>query len=346
MLEHAQLAIAVYGTSGKCIYTTSTMASMMGTTLDTWRATSLWEVSAWKAAGVVHDAVMTLADGDVRARYVDIPGRDRRSQVTLYRLQEGQQDVVAIVAVPASQSMVPPARATAQDLASFAAATAHRVNNGLVPATCALDMLAEELGDSKVTKMLISQAIDAIERVAQGVTAAAAVMESAPRGSKHFSLAGVLAEVQGSLTQRANACLLVDRLAFEELPTLPGCAEEVRGAIRHVIDNALESSEGLPVRISAEQVRLDAPLLLTTGEQLPPGRYIAFAVSDQGPGFEADHLERATLPFFSTKGLGRGLGLASAARVARDHGGGIDLEQGNDDETIVRIWMALDARAL
>jgi signal transduction histidine kinase len=52
---------------------------------------------------------------------------------------------------------------------------------------------------------------------------------------------------------------------------------------------------------------------------------VELAVSDTGSGMNAETLGRAFEPFFTTKenGRGNGLGLASARRLAKLHGGTI-----------------------
>jgi len=55
------------------------------------------------------------------------------------------------------------------------------------------------------------------------------------------------------------------------------------------------------------------------------GRVIV-SVRDNGPGFEADILERALTPFTTTKQEGLGLGLALARSLAETHGGQLLIE--------------------
>jgi len=53
------------------------------------------------------------------------------------------------------------------------------------------------------------------------------------------------------------------------------------------------------------------------------GSYVQIEVRDDGPGMPDTTLRRAFEPFFSTKFVGRGLGLSAAQGIARAHGGGI-----------------------
>ena len=54
---------------------------------------------------------------------------------------------------------------------------------------------------------------------------------------------------------------------------------------------------------------------------------VRITVSDNGPGISAEHLPRVFEPFFTTKpvGKGTGLGLAISERLAREHGGRIEV---------------------
>lgn len=67
----------------------------------------------------------------------------------------------------------------------------------------------------------------------------------------------------------------------------------VAQAARRLVGNALDASKGALVRL---EVRLE-------------GQTLVLSVVDEGPGMSPEVLARATEPFFSTKDVGRGMGL-------------------------------------
>lgn len=61
-------------------------------------------------------------------------------------------------------------------------------------------------------------------------------------------------------------------------------------------------------------------------EKLPRGPYVAISIEDNGPGIPSEIVSRIFEPYFSTKGLGRGLGLSAILGIIKGLGGGIALE--------------------
>ena len=76
---------------------------------------------------------------------------------------------------------------------------------------------------------------------------------------------------------------------------------------------------GGTVVIGAKESRLnDAPMM---------GRYVCLSVTDSGEGMDAETLARATEPFFTTKGVGKGTGLG----LPMVHGVAQQSEEGTAD---------------
>jgi signal transduction histidine kinase len=66
---------------------------------------------------------------------------------------------------------------------------------------------------------------------------------------------------------------------------------------------------------------------------------ISIAIKDSGHGMDADVLQRATHPFFTTRPSGTGLGLPIVQRIIEAHGGRIELESHPGVGTCVRLLL-------
>jgi PAS domain S-box-containing protein len=112
-----------------------------------------------------------------------------------------------------------------------------------------------------------------------------------------------------------------------ELPEIQGDASQLQQMVLSLVANAREAlpdqGRGSVVLRTGQRTLAQAPATAMAGLALPPGRYVALEVEDDGCGMEADLLDRIFDPFFSTKFMGRGLGLAAVQGILRGHGGGI-----------------------
>jgi len=74
---------------------------------------------------------------------------------------------------------------------------------------------------------------------------------------------------------------------------------------------------------------------------LKPGQYICVTVTDTGTGMDEATLQRATEPFFTTKGVGKGtgLGLPMVHGMAQQSGGRLRLRSEPDLGTTAELWL-------
>ncbi|MFO0714956.1 MAG: ATP-binding protein [Sandaracinus sp.] len=101
-------------------------------------------------------------------------------------------------------------------------------------------------------------------------------------------------------------------------------SEALRRAVAQVIENAATAASGEPLVIRARP-REKKELVLE--------------VIDPGEGMDTAVRKRALEPFFTTRPYGTGLGLAIVARVARAHGGRVDIESAHGRGTTVSLTL-------
>ena len=104
-------------------------------------------------------------------------------------------------------------------------------------------------------------------------------------------------------------------------------AEQIRQVVLNLIKNAAEALEGRDglIAVAAERVYIGRPAASERPTEAPEGEYVRLLVSDTGCGMTQEVQARALDPFYTTKFLGRGLGLAVVQGVLRSHGGYIQI---------------------
>jgi CheY-like chemotaxis protein len=98
--------------------------------------------------------------------------------------------------------------------------------------------------------------------------------------------------------------------------------------------------DGGVLRIAAENLLVEARSVATIPHALP-GKYVVITISDTGRGIPLEILGKVFEPFFTTKPSGRttGLGLSTAAAIARNHRGFINIFSVPDQGTNVKVFL-------
>jgi len=101
---------------------------------------------------------------------------------------------------------------------------------------------------------------------------------------------------------------------------------QLRQVVTNLILNALDAMEGTrgTLTLRSESVQLAAPGNERYG--VGAGGYVKVTVNDTGAGIRPEARERLFDPFFSTKGAGRGMGLAAAQGIVQAHGGWLGVD--------------------
>lgn len=123
--------------------------------------------------------------------------------------------------------------------------------------------------------------------------------------------------------------MLYPTLIVGEEPTADGFfdAGQIQQVLINLIKNAFEASE--------PGVQAEVVLSITAGE----AGSATITVSDRGQGMSNETLKNATLPFFTTKEKGTGLGLALCREIVEAHRGKLRLARRDGSGIVVSVWL-------
>jgi PAS domain S-box-containing protein len=165
-----------------------------------------------------------------------------------------------------------------------------------------------------------------------------------------MSLPGVVKEVAVLL---ASSISKKARLTFDiaaDLPNIEGDPAQMRQLVMNIITNASDALEDEPGEIVVEirvLSRSELPASANFSSDRPEAdRYVVFSVRDSGHGMDRVTISRIFDPFYSTKFLGRGLGLAAVHGIVRGHGGAIDVQSENGVGTSFSIFIPASAKSI
>jgi len=134
-----------------------------------------------------------------------------------------------------------------------------------------------------------------------------------------------------------------------ELKLTPGLAQvdtdpqQFWKVLINLLKNASEAMNGARghIRISTYPLTLNTENIrdFFSTHALAPGNGVVFQVDDTGSGIPRDVINRLFEPFFSTKAVGRGLGLATVFAIVDAHNGGIAIDSEMGKGTTFRVWL-------
>ncbi|MFT6532110.1 MAG: PAS domain S-box-containing protein [Limimaricola cinnabarinus] len=230
-----------------------------------------------------------------------------------------------------------------ETLGQLTGGVAHDFNNLLAVIQSSLSLLQTRLDPADArAATLLDNALSGAERGAKLVQHMLAFARKQDLAPTSVDICGLVSGMDQLLESSLGPEIEVRRRVEDEVPPALVDANQFEMAVLNLVVNARDAMEGEGVlTLSCETRDGDAD------PELPPGRYVRFAVTDDGPGMDAATLAQATEPFFTTKGVGRGtgLGLSMVHGLARQSGGAFRLCSAPGRGTTAEILLPVAAAA-
>ena len=214
-----------------------------------------------------------------------------------------------------------------ESLGALAGGIAHDFNNLLVAIMGNVDLVLMDTSPSDPTYEPLDQSVKASERATELCRQLMAYAGQGAYEPAVVDLSSTVRDITSLLrvTVPKGTVLHYD-LSDEELPVRADTSQ-LRRVVLNLFANA---GDALGLRRGQITLRtyaaLDANWYRDDGLfylDPPEGPVAVLEVEDNGEGIAADNLERIFDPVFTTRGTGRGLGLASVLGIVKGHGGAV-----------------------
>ena len=228
-----------------------------------------------------------------------------------------------------------------EGLSLMAAGVAHDFNNLLAVALVETELAREE-GSSQTLRERLSRIEGALVRSRTLTQLLLVYSGSVASERESLDLTEQVEQIHDLVRSSISREVELRLDLASGLPAVEADSVQVQQAVMNLIWNASEACSGpnARVRVRTGCARLSKQDVdaLQPAEERRPGLYAWAEVRDNGHGIPAGALRRIFDPFYSTRDVGRGLGLAAVIGIARAHAGGIHVESEEGEGSLFRLY--------
>lgn len=230
-----------------------------------------------------------------------------------------------------------------ESLGVLAGGLAHDFNNLLMALSGSLDLARLRLPPDSPAGRPIAQAKVVLGRAADLTKQMLAVSGRGRVAVEPVSVSRVVEGMGALLASTVPPPAELRVLIDSTVPEVHADAAQLRQVVLNLVLNAVEACSGMAGKVELRvKVRdCDAEYLAASclTEKATPGTFVALSVADNGCGIDEPTRRRVFDPFFSTKLLGRGLGLPAVLGIVRAHRGALLVESAVGWGTTVTVLL-------
>ena len=229
-----------------------------------------------------------------------------------------------------------------ESLAGLAAGIAHKFNNLLSTILARTELALDEIPNETPAHESVSAIEAAALQAAEIVNLLVAYADNSDSSEcELIELASLIQKMVPLLQSSVPATTSIVTNLSRGLPPLKAEAAQLRQVVLNLVLNASEALEARPgtVYISTAKMQAGEEGVKSQPAGLGKGDYVLLEVVDTGSGMTSEVKEKIFDPFFSTRFLGRGLGLASVQGIVRRAGGTIDIVSSPGHGSRFQVWL-------
>jgi two-component system, cell cycle sensor histidine kinase and response regulator CckA len=213
-----------------------------------------------------------------------------------------------------------------QLISTLARGIAHDFNNALVGIIGYADLLKLKVEKNEEASFYIDRIYTSARRMAVWIKQLLAYSRAEEHKLQPLSFNVVIRKCIQMIEPSLEKRIQVFTNLSQNLQKINGDKNQIEQIVTNVLLNAIEAISGHgEIRISTEQVT--NPHFYQLGSiKKATGDFVHVIIEDTGIGMDKDTMARIFEPFFSTKFVGRGLGMAAVYGIVDHHNGFITLD--------------------
>jgi signal transduction histidine kinase/ActR/RegA family two-component response regulator len=227
-----------------------------------------------------------------------------------------------------------------ESLGQLTGGVAHDFNNLLMAVLGNLELLKKRLPENPALSRLVEGAITGAERGASLTKRMLAFARRQELKPATVQLSSLVEGMEDMLRRSLGPTINIEANMDASLPPVRIDPHQFELALLNLALNARDAMpEGGRLTIAAHR---EEGSVLVPG--LSSGDYVSILITDSGAGMDDLTLKRATEPFFTTKGVGKGtgLGLPMVHGLVVQSGGAMRIASQVGEGTSVRLWLPVD----
>lgn len=235
-----------------------------------------------------------------------------------------------------------------ESLKRMASAIAHNVNNLMHVIQGNLELVMRGLPADSDALGPLRDAMAAARKAAKTSEAMLCYLGATPRRTEPLDFCRLCMKALASLQPGLPKDVVLETDLSVPGPIIHGDADQIRHLLAVIVTNAGEAcarGKGT-IRVSVKTVAAaDMPgaNFFHAGWQPPAAPHACLEISDTGRGIASSDFDKIFDPFFSTRSLGRGMGLPAALGIVRAHAGGIALNSAPGKGCTFRVFLPVSS---
>lgn len=347
LIDKARDAILVFDLNGQLISANPAAEQLCGASGDALH-TRVQQLFRFNAEPLAGGRSVSLAKGEWQGELelIDPSGRKRIVETRWTLISRGREESPALLTINTDVTEKRSLQTEAlraqrmETIGALAGGMAHDLNNALSPILMGVQLLRRAEKDENANRILAL--IEANTHRGADMVRQVLYFARGRDGEKEvLDIGGLIHEIERLIHDTFPKSISIQTHVARDLWRTRGHSTQIHQLLLNLCVNARDAMpNGGGLSLAVDNVNLSAEEAAGIPDA-QPGDFICVMVSDTGTGIPPEILGRIFEAFFTTKaeGRGTGLGLSSCQRIAKGHGGFLNVKSQVGEGTLFEVYL-------